>query len=157
MSSLFLVPVDEPSYRATLKDEIDLSDWKHRPDDVPKSTRIWGVRTDPEQGSWDRNRRNWRKMEPGDDLLFYRNGHGHYFATGTVGTMFRTDYIRDEFWNGGPAIDIYTVEEYDESVRLNTNEVNVVLDYDSSYYPRGLRRVADHRPTDRLHRLIDGN
>ena len=154
MSSLFLVPVDEPSYRATLETKANLTDWDNRPADIPERAHVWGVRTDPEQGTWSRNRRNWEKMESGDDLLFYRNGQGHYFATGTVGAMFRTEYVRDNLWNGGPAIDLYTVEEYDESIRLESHVLNDVLGYDSSYYPRGLRRVADHRPTDRLDRRL---
>lgn len=102
MSSLFLVPVDEPSYRRTLAKPIELGDWSNRPPAVPESARIWGVRTDPEQGSWERNRRNRELMGSGDPLVFYRNRHGRYDAAGRVGTKFRTEYIRDRYWGAPP-------------------------------------------------------
>jgi len=50
--NLWLVPVDEPSFQRTLAEPIDLSDWNNRPDSFPERARVWGVRTDPEQGSW---------------------------------------------------------------------------------------------------------
>lgn len=154
MMSLFLVPVDEPSYRRTLAEPIDLSDWEDRPPDVPASARVWGVRTDPEQGSWERNRRNWEIMEPGDPLVFYRNRHGRYDAAGRVDSKIETEYIRDRYWGGGPAVTVYTVEDYDESVRLSREQVNETLCYKADFHPQGLLRVSDDRPTARLARRV---
>ena len=85
--SLWLVPVDARSFQRTLAQPVDLSDWSERPDDFPDRAREQGVRTDQEQGSWERNRRNLKKMEPGDPLLVYRNSRSRYTATRRVGPM----------------------------------------------------------------------
>lgn len=154
MPSLFLVPVDERSYQTTLAEPLDLSGWAGRPDAVPERSRIWGVRTDPEQGSWTRNRRNWKIMEAGDTLVFYRNHHSRYDAVGRVGTMFETGYIRYEYWNGGPATSVYTVEDYDDSIELEREEVNRILSYEQDFVPNGLWKVADDRPAERLIRRV---
>jgi len=55
--SLGLVPVDEASFQRTLDEPIDLSDWDDRPASFPDRARVWGVRADPDQGFWERNRR----------------------------------------------------------------------------------------------------
>lgn len=73
MAQVWLVPVDEPSYQKTLAEPIDLTDAPGKPSSFPDEARVWGVRTDPEQGSWERNKRNLEQMERGDPLLFYRN------------------------------------------------------------------------------------
>jgi hypothetical protein len=151
MSSVFFAPVDE-SYRRLLESPIDLTDWDDRPDDFPEEARVWGVRTDPEQGEWSRNRSNWQKMELGDRVFFYRDGE--FFATGRVSAMCETDFVRDRYWPGGPATSIYAVEDYRNSLGLSIDTVNTVLGYKENYCPQGLRRVADHRPTDRLLRRI---
>ena len=93
---LWLVPVDERSFQRTLAEPVDLSDWDERPDSFPEEARIWGVRTDPEQGTWKRNRRNLERMERSDPMLIYRNEMSRYTATGRVGPMTRTEYVRDE-------------------------------------------------------------
>lgn len=152
--SLWLIPVDEESYQETLADPIDLSEWSGRPDDFPESARVWGVRTDPEQGSWERNRRNLDQMEPGDPLLIYRNSESRYVATGRIGPMTHTEYIRDEYWNGGPALDIFVVDEY-TSIDAAPETVNDLLDYKESFWPQGLWHVSDDRPTDRVVRRFD--
>lgn len=56
MTQLWLVPVDEASFQRTLVESIDLSEASDKPR-FPDEARVWGVRTDPEQGSWERNRR----------------------------------------------------------------------------------------------------
>jgi len=148
--SLWLVPVDEPSYQATLDEPVDLSDWPGRPDSFPEHARVWGIRTDPEQGSWERNRRNLERMERGDPLLIYRNSMSRYTATGRVGPRAHTEYIRDEYWNGGPALDVYVIEDYDNSMDADPETVNRVLGYEESFWPQGFWRVSDDRPTDRV-------
>jgi len=153
--NLWLVPVDETSFQRTLSDPVSLSDWENRPDDFPERARVWGVRTDPEQGEWERNRRNLEKMEPGDPLLVYRNEASRYTATGRIGPMTRTEYVRDEFWNGGPALDVYVVEDYDDSMGAEPAVINELLGYEESFWPQGLWRVADDRPTERVVRKFD--
>jgi len=148
--NLWLVPVDERSFQRTMAEPITLSEWEGRPDSFPETARIWGVRTDPEQGSWERNRRNLERMERGDPLLFYRNSESRYTAAGRVGPMAHTEYIRDEFWGGGPALDVYAVKEYDDSIAAKPETINEILDYEESFWPQGLWRVADDRPTERV-------
>ena len=82
MSSVFLAPVDD-SFERMVADGVDLTDWPDRPDDFPPRARVWGVRTDTDQGEWPRNRRNWRKMAVGGPVLFYDDGT--YVAAGRVG------------------------------------------------------------------------
>lgn len=153
MTQLWLVPVDEASYQATLDDPIDLSD-VDTPVGFPDETRVWGVRTDPEQGSWERNRRNLERMNTGDPLLIYRNSESYYTATGRIGQFWHTEYVRDEHWNGGPAIDVFAVEDYRE-IDLPRSTVNRILDYEENFWPQGLWRVADDRPVDRLIRRLE--
>lgn len=153
--NLWLVPVDERSFQRTLAEPIDLSGWEGRPEDFPEIARVWGVRTDPAQGSWERNRRNLEKIERGDQLLIYRNSVSRYTATGRIGPMAHTEYIRDEYWDGGPALDVFAVEGYDDSIDVEPAAVNELLGYEESFWPQGLWRVSDDRPTDRVVRRFD--
>lgn len=148
--ALYLVPMDEPSYRATLAEPLDLNGWEDRPADFPVTARVWGVRTDPAQGSWERNRRTWKRMESDEPLLFYLNGTGEFVAYGRIGVMCETDYIRDKYWNGGPAISVYTVQDYDDSVSMSLAEAKSILGYDDGFVLRGTHRVSEDRPVDRL-------
>lgn len=84
MSKLYLVPVDEPSFQQTLNQELDLSDRDEKPEKFPNHARVWNVRTDPEQGSWQHNKRNLKRMETGDQLLVYRNSTSQYHAKGRI-------------------------------------------------------------------------
>lgn len=148
--NLWLVPVDERSFQQTLTEPVDLSDWEDRPESFPEHARVWGVRTDPEQGSWERNRRNLERMEPGDPLLIYRNSVSRYIATGRVGPIAHTVYVRDEFWGGGPTLDVYVVEDCDDSIDAEPELVNELLGYQETFWPQGLWRVADDRPTGQV-------
>jgi len=154
MPQLWLVPVDEESFQRTLADPVDLSDQEQKPGDFPDQARVWGVRTDPDQGSWKRNRRNLERIEPGDPLLIYRNKTSQYHAKGRVGPFWHTTYVRDQFWNGGPALDVFTVEEYEE-IDIDPEVVNEILGYEGHFWPQGLWRVSDDRPTDRVVRRFD--
>jgi hypothetical protein len=153
--NLWLVPVDEESFQRTLAQPIDLSDWESRPEGFPEAARIWGVRTDPAQGSWERNRRNLERMERGDPLLIYRNSVSRYTATGRIGPMAHTEYVRDKYWSGGPALDIYAVEDYDDSIDIEPAAVNELLGYEESFWPQGFWRVADDRPVGRVVQRFD--
>jgi len=153
--NLWLVPADEPSYQATLTEPIDLSDWQRRPDSFPTTARVWGVRTDPQQGDWERNHRNLERMAQGDPLLIYRNSASRYTATGRVGPMTHTEYIRDEYWDGGPALDVFAVEYFNDSINIDPATVNELLGYKQSFWPQGLWRVSDDRPTERVVKRFD--
>lgn len=153
--NLWLVPVDEPSFQRTLAEPIDLSDWDDRPASFPERARVWGIRTDPKQGFWERNRRNLERMERGDPLLIYRNSESRYTATGRVGAMTHTEHVRDEYWDGGPALDVYVVEGYDDSLDVEPETVNQLLGYEELFWPQGFWRVSDDRPTDRVVRKFD--
>jgi len=153
--NLWLVPVNEPSFQRTLAEPIDLSDWDDRPDSFPEQARVWGVRTDPEQGSWERNCRNLKQMERDDPLLIYRNSESRYTATGRVGAMAHTEHVRDEYWGGGPALDIYAVESYDDSINVEPETINRLLGYKESFWPQGFWRVSDDRPTERVVQKFD--
>ncbi len=82
MTQLWLIPVDERSFQRTLNQKIDVSDRDEKPNRFPDQARVWGVRTDQEQGDWERNRRNFDRMETGDPLLVYRNKTSQYHAKG---------------------------------------------------------------------------
>ncbi|TKX66196.1 MULTISPECIES: hypothetical protein [Halorubrum] len=153
--NLWLVPVDEPSFQQTLAEPIDLSAWDSRPASFPEHARVWGVRTDPEQGSWERNRRNLELMERDDPLVIYRNSKSRYTATGRVGPMAHTEYVRDQYWDGGPALDIYAIENYDDSIDVDPETINRVLGYKDSFRPQGFWRVSDDRPIERVARKFN--
>lgn len=153
MVQLWLVPVDEPSFQRTLAEPIDLSE-QEKPEGFPNQARVWGVRTDPDQGDWERNKRNRDRMETGNPLLIYRNKMSRYHAKGRIGEFWRTRYVRDEYWNGGPAIDVFSVEDYEE-IDVSREEVNNVLSYKENFWPQGLWRVADNRPTGQLIRKLE--
>jgi hypothetical protein len=89
-------------------------------------------------------------MEEGEPLLFYQNGEGRFFASGRIGQMCKTEYIRDEFWNGGPAISIYEVQNWDDSVDISASRVKSLLGYDEKFILRGTHRVSEDRPTNRV-------
>lgn len=87
---------------------------------------------------------------PGGPLALYRNRDSRYTATGRVGAMEETEYVRDEYWPGGPGTGVYTVEDFDTSTDLAPERLNRWLGYDESYRPQGLRRVGDDRPAERV-------
>ena len=150
MTQLWLVPVDEPSYQNTMEEPINLSECEEKPEEFPDEARVWGVRTDLEQGTWKRNRRNLERMESDDPLLIYRNSQSKYTAVGHVGKFWLdTDYVRDEYWFGGPAKDVYSIEGY-QQIDLSREVVNTALGYKDSFWPQGFWRVSDDRPVQRL-------
>jgi len=154
MTQLRLISVNERSFQQTLAEPIDLNEQDQKPAEFPDEARVWGVRTDPEQGSWERNRRNLEKMETGDPSLIYRNSTSEYHAKGRIGEFWHSTCVGDEYWNSGPAIDLFSVEEYGE-IDVSREEVNATLDYKSNFWPQGLWRVAEDRPTDRLVAKLD--
>lgn len=94
-------------------------------------------------------------MERDDPLLIYRNSGSRYTATGRVGLMAHTEHVRDEYWDGGPALDVYVVEGYGDSLDVEPETINRLLGYEELFWPQGLWRVSDHRPTERVVRKFD--
>lgn len=47
------------------------------------------------------------------------------------------------------------MEDYDDSIDIEPCVVNELLDYEESFWPQGLWRVADDRPTERVVRRFD--
>ena len=78
-----------------------------------------------------------------------------YTATGRVGAMAHTEHVRDEYWDGGLALDIYVVEGYDDSIDVEAETVNRLLGYEESFWPQGFWWVSDGRPTERVIRKFD--
>ena len=157
MTSLWLIPADEKSFQQTLAEPRDLTSAPDRPDSFPECARVWGVRTDPEHpdAPWDRNERNLDRITPGDPLLIYRNQESRYVATGYIGgPIWHTEWVRDELWSGGPALDIFHIDQW-TPIDLEPETVNNLLEYCEDFVPQGLWRVADDRPTERLLQHIE--
>jgi len=157
MTQLWLVPADEQSYQQTLAQSIDLTSAPEKPESFPDSARVWGVRTDPdhEDAPWPRNVRSLKRMEVGDPLLIYRNSSGKYVASGRVGgPIWHTEWVRNTFWNGGPALDIFYIDDW-TPIQVVPETVNRALGYAENFAPQGLWRVADDRPADEILRRID--
>jgi len=72
-------------------------------------------------------------MERDDPLLIYRNSMSRYTATGRVGPINHTEHVRDKYWDGGPALHIYVVEDYDDSIDVVPETVNQLLGYEESF------------------------
>ena len=89
-------------------------------------------------------------MEPSDPLLFYRNLMSRYTVVGCVGPVARTEYVCNEFWDGGLALDVYVVKGCDDSIDVEPGTVNEMLGYEESFWLQGLWRVADDHPVDKL-------
>jgi hypothetical protein len=157
MPQLWLIPADKKSYQQTLAQPRDLTPAPDKPQAFPDEARVWGVRTDPEhkQAPWPRNKRNLERMNPSDPLLIYLKGDGHYVASGSIGgPIWHTQWVRDEFWDGGPALDIFHIDDW-TSINFEPETVNRILGYKKNTVPQGLWRVADDRPIGRLLQQID--
>jgi len=87
-------------------------------------------------------------MAEWDPILFYYNEE--YFAQGRVGVMCETEYIRDHYWDGGPAINVYTVESYSEDIELEREKLSELLEYSKNFHPQGLWIVNEDRPVEDL-------
>jgi hypothetical protein len=88
-------------------------------------------------------------MEHGDPLLFYRNSESRYTAFGRVGHFWHTEHVRDEYWSGGPALDVDSIEDWEE-IEVEPEAVNEALGYERTFWPQGLWRVANDRPVASL-------
>jgi len=157
MANLWLIPTDEHSYQQTLADPVDLTPAPDKPSSFPDNARVWGVRTDPEHpdAPWDRNEQNLERMSPGDPLVIYRNSESRYVATGYIGgPIWHTGWVRDSFWGGGPALDIFYTDQW-QPIDMEPEALNKQLGYEENFVPQGLWRVADSRPIERAIQHIE--
>lgn len=141
-ANVFLAPCDPGNFGRTVRSAVDLTEYPDRPEMFNGSdeVRFWGAR----DGS--RNRSYFEKMSSGDLVLFYQDGI--YVAAGLIGTTFEDDdaWASTTFWEDAPAQFLYTVEDLTE-ITVPRTALNRIFDYDGSYTPQGLTRVADGRVT----------
>ncbi|MFB6149972.1 MAG: hypothetical protein ABEJ48_09940 [Halobacteriales archaeon] len=146
--NVFVIPIDDDDsedYEHTVTSPVDLDDFDERPDALAdaEEIRLWGVRTEtnPEQ--------LFEKMQPGDLLVFYRDGT--YIGVGTVGTAFEDadDWAGETLWNGGSARYLYTVESF-RSIDVPRGAINRIFDYSTSYTPPRPMRVAEDRVSAKI-------
>lgn len=137
---IFLARCDTDGADTTLESSVSISDLDELPDKLSSEEqyRIWGVSDDGN------NRSNFEKLSAGDLILFYRDGE--YIGTGYIGTAFEDPdgALSSAFWDEEPITLVYTVEDF-ESVSVPKAAVNRIFDYDESYTPRELFRVASSR------------
>ena len=57
-------------------------------------------------------------------------------------------YVRDEFLEGGPTVDIYAVEDY-RGIEIDRQTINRMLGCEENFWPQGRWRGADDRPVAR--------
>lgn len=138
---VFLAPCDSPNFDRTVRSAVDPGEHPDTPDalDDADEVRFWGVR----EGS--QNRTYFEKMSAGDLVLFYQDGT--YVGAGLIGTTFEDDgWASETFWDEAPSYLVYTVEDFSE-ITVPRTALNRIFDYDGSYTPNGLTRVADGRVT----------
>lgn len=140
-ANVFLAPCDSPDFDRTVRSAVDPGEHPDRPGALEGAdeVRFWGVR----EGS--QNRSYFEKMEPGDLVLFYQDGT--YVGVGFVGTTVEDDgWASETFWDDAPSEWLYTIEDFSE-ITVPRTAMNRIFDYDGSYTPNGLTRVADGRVT----------
>jgi len=152
--NLWLVPVDEPSFQRTLAEPIDLSDWNNRPDSFPRTrpgmgrqpirNRVPGSETVEISNEWARR--------PAPDLP---EPESRYTATGRVGPMAHTEHVRDEYWDGGPALDITVIGGLRRAPSMWNQRQSTGCSTTKSHSGHKDSGGGDDRPTERVGRKFD--
>lgn len=153
---MWIVPVTPP-FIETLESEIDLTEWGGRTLDFPFFARVLGVRTETVDSDRTRNRQYWESMASGDPLLVYRSDTERYVGFGVIGAKAETTYFDQAYWDDEGALSVFTVTDYDDSLDLEPEQVNAVLDYEETFRPRGLSKVSSDRPISDLLFFLDVN
>ncbi|WP_224333522.1 hypothetical protein [Haloprofundus halobius] len=147
-TNVFLVPCDPGNFDRTVRSKVDLNDYPDCPDSFADSGEVhfWGAR----DGS--NNRAYFEKMSKGDLVLFYQNGT--YVGVGWIGTTFedQKNWASTTFWRNAPSNLIYTITEF-TTTSVPRAVVNEVFDYNATYYPQGLTRVAEGRVANSPERI----
>lgn len=131
-------------YRQTIVSPVRESEWQpHVTPEVAArlsgsfpdgAVPFWGV-TEGDKG---RNRTKWQRINPGDVVLFAREGS--YFAMGVVALPFENEALAEALWqrnaNGETWKYMYAVDEV-RDVAIPYIELNPVMGYESAYVPQG--------------------
>ncbi|RRJ32364.1 hypothetical protein EIK79_05075 [Halocatena pleomorpha] len=153
---MWIVPV-KPPFIKTLESKVDLTEWSERSLDFPLFARVLGVRTETVDSDRTRNKQYWKSMESGDPLLVYRSDTERYVGFGAIGAKAQTTYFDKAYWDDAGALSVFTVTDYDDSLDLEPEQVNSVLEYEESFRPCGLSKVSDDRPINDLLFFLDVN
>ncbi len=152
-------------YRQTIEQPVPSSEWlplvtKDVADRLTTSFRdgavpFWGVT----EGDGGRNQTKWKRINPGDLVLFARGGS--YFALATVALPFENEALAEVLWqrnsHGETWKFMYAVDDVRE-VAIPYVELNPVMGYESAYVPQGFnvlneeksQRVLDYLGADSL-------
>lgn len=135
----FLIPVTFPEFKRTVLSPVDLTGLSLHPSvlnkiDEPESSRVWGVKNS------NSNKKFYRNMGSGDDLLFYNKTMYEY--AGKLKQKFKTNAISDEYWNGIQANMLYTISEF-KKIDLPCEDLNEASDYKSNYQPQSITRMGN--------------
>lgn len=140
--SVFLVEGDTENFEKTVLSSADLSGFTEVPEVLAgkESARLWGI------PNGDSNRTYFEKMEPGDLVLFYRDGA--YVGTGWVGESFEDNehWASSSVWSNYPSQFVFLIDDFEE-VSVPMEAVHRIFEYSGSYQPPSFMRVADSRVT----------
>jgi len=139
-------------YRQTIVSPVRESEWQpHVTPEVAArlagsfpdgAVPFWGV-TEGDKG---RNRTKWQRINPGDVVLFAREGS--YFAMGVVALPFENEALAEALWqrnaNGETWKYMYAVDEV-RDVAIPYIELNPVMGYESAYVPQGFNVLNEEK------------
>ena len=139
-------------YRQTIVSPVRESEWQpHVTSEVAArlsgsfpdgAVPFWGV-TEGDKG---RNRTKWQRINPGDVVLFAREGS--YFAMGVVALPFENEALAEVLWQRNAAGEtwkyMYAVDEI-RDVAIPYIELNPVMGYESAYVPQGFNVLNEEK------------
>jgi len=139
-------------YRQTIVSPVRESEWQpHVAPEVAArlsgsfpdgAVPFWGV-TEGDKG---RNRTKWQRINPGDVVLFAREGS--YFAMGVVALPFENEALAEALWQRNAAGEtwkyMYAVDEI-RDVAIPYIELNPVMGYESAYVPQGFNVLNEEK------------
>ena len=139
-------------YRQTIVSPVRESEWQpHVTSEVAArlsgsfpdgAVPFWGV-TEGDKG---RNRTKWQRINPGDVVLFAREGS--YFAMGVVALPFENEALAEALWQRNAAGEtwkyMYAVDEI-RDVAIPYIELNPVMGYESAYVPQGFNVLNEEK------------
>ena len=136
MTRLYTVPVNDQwieRFGDTVASPVSVP--AEAPEDFQKQeeTRIWGTT------SGSQSRTFFEEMEPGDIVLFYKDGV--FFAAGRVGRAFENPAVGDALWDNPDSRFIYTVTDYQE-IEVDRKRIADLLGYEDNWVPYGFLRVS---------------
>ena len=139
-------------YRQTIVSPVRQSEWQpHVTPEVAArlsgsfpdgAVPFWGV-TEGDKG---RNRTKWQRINPGDVVLFAREGS--YFAMGVVALPFENEALAEALWQRNAAGEtwkyMYAVDEI-RDVAIPYIELNPVMGYEPAYVPQGFNVLNEEK------------